>query len=155
MTVLLRSIWIPLGVSAVAVGVTRWRLGPRVVSLVRRWLRLYAQVMATILGAQIVAVVFFVEPLRAKPENGEYGDYLVDAARSMMNGALLSVSGLLAALTFASSVHRPPAEYRDLRRTAGPREKLVGACAVVGLAYAGLVHLTLMLPFVLLAPIPR
>ncbi|WP_428115497.1 hypothetical protein [Candidatus Poriferisodalis sp.] len=152
---LLQSIWIPLGVSAVVVGVTWWRLGPRVVSLARRWLRLYAQVMATILGAQIVAVVFFVEPLRQHPVNGENGDYLVDAARSMMGGALLSAAGLLAALTFASIVHRPPVEYRDLRRTAGRREKLAGACVVVGLAYAGIVHLTLMLPFVLLAPIPH
>ena len=52
-------LYVAIAIAAVLLAITYYRLGYGVVRLVRRWLRLLAQVTATVLGAQIVGLVFF------------------------------------------------------------------------------------------------
>ena len=131
---------------------TYYRLGYGIVRLVRRWLRLLAQVTSTVLGAQIVGLVFFVNTLQQESGDATSGDYLANAARNLTYGALISILGLFLILMFAASVQNRR-DRNGWGRTPGTTEKLVMACAVVGIAYTGLTHLALMLPLILLEPL--
>ena len=128
---------------------TYYRLGYGIVRLVRRWLRLLAQVTSTVLGAQIVGLVFFASTLQQDSTNG---DYLTNSARSLTYGALVSILGLFLMLVFAATVQRRR-NRNGWGRNPGEKEKLIVACAVIGIAYTGLVHLALMLPLILLEPL--
>ena len=131
---------------------TYYRLGYGIVRLARRWLRLLAQVTSTVLGAQIVGIVFFVSTLQQEKDSTTNGDYLKIAARNLTYGALISILGLLLMLMFAASVQRRR-EDAGWGRVASRTEKLTMACAVVGIAFTGLVHLAFMLPLILLDPL--
>ncbi|WP_420626843.1 hypothetical protein [Candidatus Poriferisodalis sp.] len=131
---------------------TYYRLGYGIVRLTRRWLRLLAQVTSTVLGAQIVGLVFFVSTLQQRSGDAASDDYLLNAARNLTYGALISILGLFLMLMFAASVQKRT-DRNGWGRTSGTTEKLVMACAVVGIAFTGLVHLALMLPLILLEPL--
>ena len=136
-------------IAGVLLLLTYYRLGYGIVRLVRRWLRLLAQVTSTVLGAQIVGLVFFASTAQQDSTNG---DYLTNSARNLTYGALVSILGLFLILVFAATVERRR-NTNGWGRNPGEKEKLAVACAVVGIAYTGLVHLALMLPLILLEPL--
>ena len=139
-------------VALVLLLMTYYRLGYGIVRLARRWLRLLAQVTSTVLGAQIVGIVFFVSTLQQEKDSPTNGDYLTNAARNLTYGALISILGLLLMLMFAASVQRRR-EVDGWGRVPSRTERLTLACAVVGIAFTGLVHLAIMLPLILLDPL--
>lgn len=148
----LNTIYAAAAVAGLLVLLTYYRLGYGVVRLVRRWLRLLAQVTSTVLAAQIVGLVFVVNALQQEQTLATSSSYLTDAARSLTYGALISILGLFLILIFAATVQR-----RKHRRGRGPApsstERLVMASVVLGIAFTGLVHLSLMLPLILLEPL--
>lgn len=148
----LGHLYTAVAIAGLLLVLTYYRLGYGVVRLVRRWLRLLAQVTATVLGAQIVALVFFVNTVLQQSNASTNEEYLTNAARNLTYGALVSILGLFLILVFAATVQRRR-DRNGWGRNPGRREKLTMACAVVGIAYTGLVHLALMLPLILLEPL--
>lgn len=145
-------LWISALVALVLLAAVWYRLGYGIVRLTRRWLRLLAQVTSTVLGAQIVGIVFFVSTLQQHDSPAD-GDYLTNAARNLTYGALISIAGLLLMVLFAASVQRRRRPPAGPARVASRTEKLTMASAVVAMAFVGLVHLALMLPLILLDPL--
>ncbi len=145
-------LYISAAVALALLSVVYYRLGYGMVRFARRWLRLLAQVTSTVLGAQIVGIVFFVSTLQQEPGGPSDGDYLTNAARNLTYGALISILGLLLMVMFAASVQRRRQDA-GWGRVPSRAEKLTMACAVVGTAFTGLVHLALMLPLILLDPL--
>lgn len=140
-------------IAGLLLSLTYYRLGSRIVRLVRRWLRLLAQVTATVLGAQIVSLVFFVNTLQQESGDATSSDYLANAARNLTYGALISILGLFLILMFAAAVQNRRDRSNGWGRVPGTAEKVGLACGVVGIAYTGLAHLALMLPLILLEPL--
>ena len=128
------------------------RLGPRIVGLVRRRLQLFARIVATVLGAQLVGLVFFADALlEAQTPNNHHG-HLINAAGSLTTGALISIIGLMAMLLFAA-IDRQRQSRIQWRRNYQRIEKAAFACAVVGIAFAVLIHVALIVPRILLNPL--
>ena len=139
-------------VAVVLLGLTYYRLQYGIVRLTRRWLRLLAQVTSTVLAAQIVGIVFFVSTLQQADDGPANGNYLLNSARNLTYGALISILGLLLMVMFAASVQRRR-NNNGWGRVSSRAEKLTMACAVVGIVFVGLVHLAFMLPLILLDPL--
>ena len=81
-----------------------------------------------------------------------HAEYLTNAARNLTYGALVSILGLFLILVFAAAVQRRR-NSNGWGRNPSRGEKLTMACAVIGIAYTGLLHLALMLPLILLEPL--
>lgn len=145
-------LYLAIAIAGVLLALTYYRLGYGVVRLVRRWLRLLAQVTATVLGAQIVGLVFFVSTVLQQDPALADTEYLTNAARNLTYGALVSILGLFLILVFAAAVQRRR-NSNGWGRNSSRGEKLAMACAVIGIAYTGLLHLALMLPLILLEPL--
>lgn len=139
-------------IALLLLGLVYYRLQYGVVRLTRRWLRLLAQVTSTVLAAQIVGIVFFVSTLQQADDGPANGNYLLNAARNLTYGALISILGLLLMVMFAASV-QGRRDNNGWGRASSRAEKLTMACAVVGIAFVGLVHLAFMLPLILLDPL--
>lgn len=145
-------VYLALVVAGLLLLMLHYRLGYELVRLARRWLRLLAQVTSTVLGAQVVGLVFFVNTLQQEQGEGTNGSYLTNAARNLTYGALISILGLFLMLMFAASVQGRRGRT-GWARASSRTERLVMACAVIGIAITGLVHLAVMLPLILLEPL--